>query len=363
MDYTKNHHLPQWVKSDRIMMDDFNQMCRDIEAGLNKTQSSASSGVTTVQNNLNAAEERLSAQIVQAAQNVQNAALDGLRRAAYNHLYLADVQPGLRQAGLFFQGLGKDSNASVSGTLPCEDWAWTCNGAAALDYNTHVRSTVRVEKGMYSSDTCEFTYSLPYSAMLRSVRLHGNYDNNRPSYNEKKPYTLWIYNSDTGQTLLEKRGVFTLGSAGMNISNAFFIPVNRPFHNGNYRFRIKMDTLDFTPSVTFRPSESNCMDIQGLKTATASTTRTITSNEASAGGLAVVHYTTWGAGGSPSMVWDGLNLQPAATRQITNNQGFSVTEAEFRRYGSIPARSSLTLNMACAPGGEVCLYRWGGILF
>ena len=64
MDYTKNHHLPQWVKSDRIMMDDFNQMCRDIEAGLNKTQSSASSGVTTVQNNLNAAEERLSAQIV-----------------------------------------------------------------------------------------------------------------------------------------------------------------------------------------------------------------------------------------------------------------------------------------------------------
>ena len=34
MNYTTNYHLPQWVKTDRIMMDDFNQMCADIEAGL-----------------------------------------------------------------------------------------------------------------------------------------------------------------------------------------------------------------------------------------------------------------------------------------------------------------------------------------
>lgn len=37
MNYTKNYHLPQWVKEDRIMMSDFNQMCADMEAGLNKT--------------------------------------------------------------------------------------------------------------------------------------------------------------------------------------------------------------------------------------------------------------------------------------------------------------------------------------
>ena len=146
------------------------------------------------------------------------------------------------------------------------------------------------------------TYTLPYSAMLRSVRLYGGYSNNNPS-DRIKPYTLWIYNSDNSQLLLEGHGSFDLGNTSLNLSNAFFIPVNRTFHSGNYRFRIKLDRMDFTPSVTFRPSESNCMDIQGLKTATASTTRTITSNEASAGGLAVVHYTTWGAGGSPSMVW------------------------------------------------------------
>ena len=44
MNYTTNYHLPQWVKSDRIMMDDFNQMCADIEAGLTGNRTAAQQG-------------------------------------------------------------------------------------------------------------------------------------------------------------------------------------------------------------------------------------------------------------------------------------------------------------------------------
>lgn len=362
MDYTTNHHLPQWIKSDRIMMDDFNQMCRDIEAGLNRTQSNASNGVTNVQNNLNAAETRLAGQIAQAAQTAKNTTLDGLRRAAYNHLYLAELHPGLRQSGLFSQGFDKDANVTVPGMLQCDNFLWTCNGQAALNYNSHVRPTVKVVKSMYGTDTLEMTFSLPYSAMLRSVRLYGGYSDNNPTYRDK-PYTLWIYNSDNEQLLLEKKGSFDLGNTSLNLSNAFFIPVGATFHSGNYRFRVKLDKMDFTPSVTFRATETNCMDIQGLATANASVQRILSSNEVSAGGLAVVQYAAWGAGGGPSIVWDGVTLQPAAVRTITNNQGLSVTEAEFRRYADIPARSSLTLNMACASGGEVMLYRWGAVAF
>ena len=42
MEYTKNYHLPQWVKEDRIMMDDFNQMCADVESGLTENAATAS---------------------------------------------------------------------------------------------------------------------------------------------------------------------------------------------------------------------------------------------------------------------------------------------------------------------------------
>ena len=41
MNYTEKYHLPQWVKEDRIMMEDFNQMCSDIEAGLERNAAEA----------------------------------------------------------------------------------------------------------------------------------------------------------------------------------------------------------------------------------------------------------------------------------------------------------------------------------
>ena len=39
MNYTKNYHLPQWVETDRIMMEDFNDAMSDIDEGLNEVKS------------------------------------------------------------------------------------------------------------------------------------------------------------------------------------------------------------------------------------------------------------------------------------------------------------------------------------
>ena len=41
MNYTNNYHLPQWVETDRIMMEDFNQMCSDIDEGIKTAQDTA----------------------------------------------------------------------------------------------------------------------------------------------------------------------------------------------------------------------------------------------------------------------------------------------------------------------------------
>ena len=47
MNYTQNHHMPQWVSSDRVRMEDFNQMSRDIESGLDAANASAASAQST----------------------------------------------------------------------------------------------------------------------------------------------------------------------------------------------------------------------------------------------------------------------------------------------------------------------------
>ena len=36
MNYTENYHLPQWVESDRVQMEDFNAAMASIEEGLSK---------------------------------------------------------------------------------------------------------------------------------------------------------------------------------------------------------------------------------------------------------------------------------------------------------------------------------------
>ena len=41
MNYTENYHLPQWEETDRIMRTDFNQMCADIESGIDMARTEA----------------------------------------------------------------------------------------------------------------------------------------------------------------------------------------------------------------------------------------------------------------------------------------------------------------------------------
>ena len=68
MNYTEKYHLPQWEKTDRIMMEDFNRMCADVEEGLRETAAAAATA-------LSAANSKPSSSAVSNAQNTANQAL------------------------------------------------------------------------------------------------------------------------------------------------------------------------------------------------------------------------------------------------------------------------------------------------
>ena len=55
MEYTKNYHLPQWVKEDRIMMDDFNAAMSSIENGIMSTAHALDVKIGTAQATANTA--------------------------------------------------------------------------------------------------------------------------------------------------------------------------------------------------------------------------------------------------------------------------------------------------------------------
>lgn len=67
MNYTTNYHLPQWVAEDRILMEDFNQMCTDIDGGI----AAAKAAADTAEGKADAAQDT-----AEAAQNSANALAD-----------------------------------------------------------------------------------------------------------------------------------------------------------------------------------------------------------------------------------------------------------------------------------------------
>ena len=82
MNYTQNHHLPQWIKSDPIRMEDFNDAMASIESGLNTADTAlskagaAQSAASSALSKANAAQSA-----AQTAQSVANAAQSAANRA------------------------------------------------------------------------------------------------------------------------------------------------------------------------------------------------------------------------------------------------------------------------------------------
>lgn len=82
MNYTENYHLPQWKESDRIMMNDFNQMCLDIESGIDSAKAEANTSSQALSDRITAAQT--------AAGNAQTAA-NNAKTAADNAQTAADT--------------------------------------------------------------------------------------------------------------------------------------------------------------------------------------------------------------------------------------------------------------------------------
>ena len=145
MDYTKNHHLPQWVKSDRIMMDDFNQMCRDIEAGLNKTASSSD------MNLLNSA-----ISVIEAAQARCSKRLEDMFRDSYRQTVQQMIHHG--PAGL------SDSIWANSLSASAETGAMWSGGPGV-----HLSSRTATEAGIRASAK-EISYIFTYTTTSSTCR-------------------------------------------------------------------------------------------------------------------------------------------------------------------------------------------------
>ena len=92
MNYTDKYHLPQWEETDRIMRADFNQMCADMEAGLEKN-AQAAAGALSAANSKQGAVYRRS-----GPQGCQRSILARFQALRHRDLYWAGAGYRLRRA-------------------------------------------------------------------------------------------------------------------------------------------------------------------------------------------------------------------------------------------------------------------------
>lgn len=344
MNYTEKHHLPQWEENDRVMRTDFNDAMAALEAGLTGaealTRSLSAEGET-------AAREQLK---------------KGLFRAAYNHYHcLVSLPEAPVRAGVWQQDFRRD-NVFVTNTVSLGGRIWTAGCTQPLTLNL-LKSTIEQTSVLSSeSDTCTLTFTPPEAGVIHQLILSGRYSNN--TNGNTGACTVTLRNLTTGKVEAVLPHSFALKHTAL-IGNLILRDINFVLHaKQTYQLDVKLDKLDFTLDYKFDLDYSSCIVLGGVGPKPVSLGHSFSDDNPSMGGLFIAHYTTYGGGNRVTLSWpeDEEELEATKTREITDQYGNAVTEAEFQIWREHPGPGRAVLNLRCAAGGEIALYEWGGVL-
>ncbi len=340
MEYTKNYHLPQWAEEDRIMRADFNQMCADIEAGLDKTAQAASA----------------------ARQDLR----ERWYRLAYNH-YCAvrEMEPFPPQTGLFHQDPAKDA-AGVSGAKLLDGVCFVAKGtgtisAAAFPQYVQQLTRLKVVKGNPSASTpLTAKFRVPVSGKLERLTMDGSYSGNTPDAPASIRVTLT--NQDSGEDeLIYEQSFAQTGVSGTWPNYYIHTPVY--FHGGtNYLLTVEPLGAVFSAEADLVFSEAHSPAHPAVNDAVLTASRTLREAAESGGGLLILRCSMGGTSGALTVRWDGDQLQPHASRTLRLENGRAVRELVYRRDGPLPAETTVSLQYDCGECGDFLFYDWGAVL-
>lgn len=332
MNYTEKYHLPQWEENDRVLREDFNQMCAGMEGGLLETG--------------------------QAAQEMLE---KGLFRAAYNQYQLMSVTESWpRHLGACFRDFAERDGSGISGSLILDGKRWIANSEQMLT-NQMLLDTMTCSGGFTSTeDSVKIRFTAPYAGVLNSIRADGGYENPNGSVGA---YTASLRNLTTGVEESVYKGDLKIKNNTSGAAVYFFVYM--VLHaKQRYELEIKLDKYDFTPKFSIDPKSTGILVVKCAESGESYTHYNFSDDIPSQGVLALVHYDTWGEGNSITVSWpnEEEEYEPTLVRQITDRHGRRVYEAEFRIRREVPGPGQVRFNFRCVPNGEISVYEWGAVL-
>ena len=347
MEYTPNHHMPQWVKSDRIMMDDFNAAFASIETGLDKAQATAAdvlgaaqstdTRLRTIAADLSRDFYRLAIQ--QKLQHGTAGITDSMWLNAFN---CREDAPGIWCGGSGLALSGK--KATVAGIkATAEELSYICT---VPGYNNQ-------------GHTAAVTFTSDGYSILESVEIYTEVNVNYASTDVD--FTIFLYEDKTGK-LVGQAGPFRTEQAPKS-DCIYARQVNFPLAEGvKYRMEFSIPSGQGYQRVTYfalgtsrSPYVQTAALILKNQPTKSSTSHTITAPAWASGGIGIAR---WSGSGSVSLAVNGKNLPAVRTRQYPNAAGTQCKETEFQ-LAALPG-ASMTLGASIQKGsGNLFLYDVG----
>lgn len=330
-------------------MEDFNRMCANIDTGLGGIRDTAAQNKSA-----------LSERIGSVEQNAADALQRGLFRLAYNYYWLAAAREDpICQRGIVRQVFGKDKGNWSGLELLADRARLYNNGGEALTMDS-VRDSLEVSEG-YSSDAklAPITFTAHCAGRLTALVYYGHV---RENPGDPGDCTVKLTNLTLDQVEAEARACFHFTKGSSTLYRP--LEMDLPLHSGcRYKVEVILDSTAANHQLWFQKNYSDGSMRFAADSHTAfSHSWQLQAGEPSLGGLGLVRYRTYGNGGIIKLNWDGVSYTASTVRTITDGQGRTVQEAEFRRTSAVPANSRLTLNVTCPVGGELELFEMGAVL-
>ena len=315
MDYTANHHLPQWEKSDRIMMDDFNRMCRNIEAGLNQVQAGSDEGLGAVNTDL----ARL------------HAIVEDVSRDAYRRAIVQRITHNITGAmdSLWYNGLYSREDAGEAQDLWTGAHGLRLGGAPATLAGIQASASelsfiCNVPTSSIKSQTAAVQFTSDGVSILQSVGIYVEHVSTQST--GSFPMTIYLRRADTG-ALVAQSGPLTAEGSPTGHTYYYTRPVNFLLSPGvSYRmeFFLPDSAKSYFNQLTGfilgnQRSNNGGTALVLAPTPTAATiTKTVAPPDWAAAATFLSH---WAGDGAVTLSVNGEALPVSRTRSSLNAQG------------------------------------------
>lgn len=344
MDYTKNYHLPQWIESDRVRMEDFNNAMASIDAGISAARDAAN-------------------QSGEEAGSLTAGIRTALTRNAYNRCVQLLAMGGLpRLEGAFVQKLKASQtpdNAEGLEYHPNGLWCACTPSAMSVDFIQSTMSATQLVMVKGNPDACTpMVISLMPSGPVRInyVKLKGTFNDNDGLEGR---FRVTVEESGVSEPVqVEESGG---GLSGKTSGTELKILLSAYLSGGKtYTITIQPLRAGFSGTFTYQKG-----DVMGISTynkssggATGSLYHRFYTSDSAMGAVVVARYSQHGSNVSMNAIRGSEALAGTETVNWLDGSGQEIIERVFRFITPFSPSETVQLSVSVGDGCDVVLREW-----